>query len=89
MWMFEGKQRETWSHTAALLTLITNVNRDPNKGRPAVWADYYPFDRLEQAEEEKPRISFGELRFLMEGRTGVERNWRDTGRAGLHSAQPE
>jgi len=41
--MAEGKVSERWNHTAHLLALIANVNRDPKKTRAAQPADFHPF----------------------------------------------
>ncbi len=32
--MAEGRGRQAWGHTSAILALIANVNRDPKKTRP-------------------------------------------------------
>lgn len=40
--MAEAAQHERWNHTSALLALISNVNRDPRKGRAARPADFHP-----------------------------------------------
>jgi hypothetical protein len=42
VWMAEGRGRDLWSHTSALLALIANVNRDPKKSRPLKPADFNP-----------------------------------------------
>ena len=41
--MAEGRSRENWRHTAAVLALIANVNRDPKKTRPYKPADFDPY----------------------------------------------
>lgn len=41
--MVRGRQRQQWNHTAGLMALIANVNRDPQK-RPQPYepADFHP-----------------------------------------------
>ena len=43
MAMAEGKAKDAWQHTAAILALIANVNRDPKKKRPFMPADFNPY----------------------------------------------
>ena len=42
--MHKGKTREAWNHTASVLCLLANVNRDPKK-RPKAFqpADFHPY----------------------------------------------
>ena len=42
--MSEGKSRENWQHTSAILCLIANVNRDPKKSRPYRPSDFNPYE---------------------------------------------
>ena len=37
-----ARQSEAWNHTASVMALIANVNRDPKKGRPLRPADFHP-----------------------------------------------
>jgi hypothetical protein len=41
--MVEGKARRDWDHTAALMSLLANINRDPKKTRAFKPADFHPF----------------------------------------------
>jgi hypothetical protein len=41
-WLAESRQRDQWNHTASLMALIANVNRDPKKGRLARPEDFHP-----------------------------------------------
>ena len=40
--MAEGRQREAWTHTAALLALLANCHRDPKRSRAFTIADFHP-----------------------------------------------
>jgi len=44
MYMVDGRVKERWSHTSALLTLIANCNRDTTKRpTPFTLADFNPY----------------------------------------------
>lgn len=43
MRMARAKRRDMWDHTANLLALLINVNRDPKKSRPATAEEIHPF----------------------------------------------
>ena len=40
--MAEGHAKDAWQHTANLMALIANVNRDPKKKRPFKPSDFNP-----------------------------------------------
>jgi len=40
--MAEGRDQAIWWHTASVMALIANVNRDPKKGRAMTPADFNP-----------------------------------------------
>lgn len=40
--MAEARQQDGWNHTAAVLAMLANVNRDPKKGRAFKPADFHP-----------------------------------------------
>jgi hypothetical protein len=40
--MTDARQQEGWNHTATMLAMLANVNRDPRKGRPFKPADFHP-----------------------------------------------
>ena len=42
--MAEGRGRDEWGRTAALLALIANVNRDPRRGRAFRPSDFNPYE---------------------------------------------
>ena len=41
--MAEGRGREMWGHTSAVLALLANCNRDPKKSRAFSPADFNPY----------------------------------------------
>ena len=43
--MSEAKSRDDWRHTAALMALVANVNRDPRKQRPLKPEDFNPHEQ--------------------------------------------
>ncbi len=40
--MAEGRQREAWNHTAALLALLANCHRDPRRSSAFTVTDFHP-----------------------------------------------
>ncbi|MCL2647560.1 MAG: hypothetical protein FWD61_11235 [Phycisphaerales bacterium] len=53
--MTQSRQEDNWNHTAALLTMLANVNRDPKKGRAFKPADFHPaFPTRRKHTESKP-----------------------------------
>ena len=40
--MVHARQEDQWNHTAAVMALVANVNRDPKKGRASKPADFHP-----------------------------------------------
>jgi len=59
--MAEGRIRECWNHTSAVLALLANVHRDPKKGRAFRPADFHPMRR---SVAQKPTVLKGDLRML-------------------------
>ena len=54
MRMAHAKRRDQWDHTANLLALLININRDPSKGSPATADKIHPFrEELVLTYEEK------------------------------------
>ena len=39
--MAQARQEDNWNHTAALMALLANVNRDPKRGRAFKPADFH------------------------------------------------
>lgn len=63
LWMAEGRGREHWAHTSALLALLANVHRDPKKHRAFSPADFNPYEALERR---KPTAKAKDLSILKE-----------------------
>ena len=47
--MSESRSRDAWRHTAAVMSLIANVNRDPRKHRPFRPEDFNPHEQKPKA----------------------------------------
>jgi hypothetical protein len=47
--MAEARQEEAWNHTAAVLSLLANIHRDPKRSRPYKPADFHPYLRARQS----------------------------------------
>lgn len=44
--MAEGRSKDAWSRTAAILSMLANANRDPQKRRqPFRPSDFNPYER--------------------------------------------
>lgn len=43
--MAEGKVTEAWNHTAHVMTLLANLNRDPKKTKPFEPSQFHPYAR--------------------------------------------
>lgn len=48
--MAEGRRKDAWSHTSALLALIANAHRDPKKSKPFEPDDFSPFANRRRCE---------------------------------------
>jgi hypothetical protein len=42
--MAEARDRQHWNHTASVLCLIANVNRDPKKTQAFQASDFHPYE---------------------------------------------
>ena len=42
VWMAEARRRDMWDHTAGLLALLYNINRDPKRSRAMRPEDFHP-----------------------------------------------
>jgi hypothetical protein len=62
--MAEGRTRERWNHTAAVLAMIANVNRDPKKGRPLNPADFHPMQEAQVSAPLRPNVSVSLLKTI-------------------------
>jgi len=57
--MAQARSRDCWQHTAAVMALVANVNRDPAKHRAFTPADFNP-----HGQKPKTVIRGKELRIL-------------------------
>ena len=57
VWMAEGRRRELWDHTASLLALLYNVNRDPRRSRAMRPEDFHPLRRPSKTETVKADVT--------------------------------
>ena len=53
--MAEARGRAAWAHTASLLAMLANVNRDPKRTRPFQPADFDPYAEKAQIDRNKGR----------------------------------
>jgi hypothetical protein len=44
VWMYAGKRREAWMHSANLMALVANCHRSPKRIRPFHLVDFLPAD---------------------------------------------
>lgn len=40
--MAKARQSESWNHTASILAMLVNVNRDSKRSRPAKPSEFHP-----------------------------------------------
>lgn len=60
IWMADSKRRDAWSHTAATLSLIANVHRNPKKrSKTYTPAEFHPF-----VETRNTKVGVGVLKDL-------------------------
>lgn len=64
VWMSEGRSREGWNHTAAVLAMLANVNRDPKKGRPLKLADFHPMHEAAAPAQQLPKVEVSLLKTI-------------------------
>lgn len=58
--MAEARAEQQWNHTASLLAMLVNVNRDPRSGRAARPIDFHPLAR--RVEEPVLKVDIGVLK---------------------------
>lgn len=75
LWMAEGRCRQSWAHTSAVMALIANVNRDAKKHRPYRAEDFNPcIDRpAREGVVEINRETVGLMRAAFTGQKGHTR----------------
>lgn len=71
--MTEGRCKVQWDHTAALLWLLIEVNRDPKKKGPEL-TDLHPYRKGERKPVPKDKIPVGSLKGLF---TEGQIRWSD------------
>ena len=67
--MAEGRQDDAWNHTASLMALLVNINRDSKKTQ-AVDADrFHPFAkrRRQEARQSAPKVGIDVLKMFLSG----------------------
>ncbi len=68
--MAHARQRDAWNHTATLLAMLANVNRDPKKGRAFKPADFHPIPASERPAPGPPlKGDIGMLKVFVKGAT--------------------
>lgn len=62
--MAQSRQEDNWNHTAAVMALIANVNRDAKRGRAFKPADFHPALPGRQARNGPPPPLKGDISML-------------------------
>ena len=62
--MAQARQEDHWNHTAALMALLANVNRDPKRGRAFKPADFHPALPARRERAGPPQPLKGEIGML-------------------------
>jgi hypothetical protein len=62
--MTHTRQQETWNHTASLLAMLANVNREPKKGRAFKPADFHPMPTPTKAQRAEAPPLKGDIGML-------------------------
>ena len=62
--MVEGRTQEDWNHTASVLAMVANVNRDPKKGRPLNPADFHPMRETKASAPPPPKAPVSLLKTI-------------------------
>jgi len=62
--MYSGNQEGAWTHTAHLMTLLANINRDPKKSRRYRVTDFLPPQFARNARRRRGGMTGAQLRSL-------------------------
>ena len=62
--MAQARQEDNWNHTAALMALLANANRDPKRGRAFKPADFHPALPVKRGRAGPPPPLKGEITML-------------------------
>jgi len=66
--MAEGKCREAWAHTAAVLSLTANIHRDPKRTKAFKPSDFNPYEAAKRnAVKGKADMTILKNAFLRKG----------------------
>ena len=65
--MAEGRQRDSWSHTSAVLALVANTHRDPRRRSAFRPQDFDPFAEKSSADVPKADITVLKRVFCRKG----------------------
>lgn len=52
--MAEGRSRDAWAHTSAVLAMLFNVNRDPRKSKALMPSDFDPHSTTQSRSNRIP-----------------------------------
>lgn len=61
--MSQSRQKDAWNHTADLLAMLANINRDPKTSRARQRADFHPLPDAKQRRAKAPPIK-GDITML-------------------------
>lgn len=53
--MADAKSEDRWNHTASLMALIANVNRDPKKGKTIKPHEFHPHTSKPKKQDTLPK----------------------------------
>lgn len=70
MWMAEGRSRESWGHTSAILAMIHNAIPGMKKADMKSPSDFNPFEHAAAKRDELLEIPFDALKILVPGPGG-------------------
>jgi hypothetical protein len=73
VWMVEGRTQEDWNHTASVLAMVANVNRDPKKGRPLRPGDFHPHVKPTASEPPPPQAPVSLLKSVFVDNTPTQK----------------
>ena len=74
--MTHARQQDGWNHTAAMLAMLANVNRDPKKGRAFKPADFHPIPVTKRPEAPPLKGDIGMLKTVFVDQGTLRENWR-------------
>lgn len=63
--MAEGKMARDWDHTAAIISTLININRDPKQGKPVTSNECHPFLSRKMKKPKPIQGSIQDLKVLL------------------------